>query len=129
MDFFLRLALYLTTPCIVSSFAKAFRANNVSLLVESQLLQSPFPYDFPDQSHAGDKLFPMEQCQGLTLEEAAIDQLSQWMSAGKLTTQQLVTCYDQRIEQTDGYTKLVASSCLSLSLSVTDGLQVHRLLL
>lgn len=118
MNFFVRLALYLITPLIISSLAEALKADNGSFLSDSQLLQNSKPYEFPDQSQPGDRLFPMEHCQGLTLEEATIDQLQQWMSAGKLTTQQLVTCYLQRIEQTDDYTKFVA---FLLSFTTTKG--------
>lgn len=45
----------------------------------------------------------MPQCQGITLEEATIDQLQQYMSDGNLTSVQLVTCYLQRIWQTQEY--------------------------
>jgi len=43
----------------------------------------------------------------LTLEEATIDQMQAAMSRGKLTSQQLVMCYMQRIYQTDQYIKYV----------------------
>ncbi|OCK99635.1 glutamyl-tRNA amidotransferase subunit A [Cenococcum geophilum 1.58] len=48
-------------------------------------------------------LFPMPSCYGFTLEEATIDQMQAAMSRGKLTSQQLVMCYMQRIYQTDQY--------------------------
>lgn len=114
MNFLMRLVLYSTTASIIPIFAEALKAANGSFLANSQLLENPLPYDFPNWSQSGDMLFPMEQCQGLTLEEATIDQMQQWMSSGKLTTQQLVTCYLQRIEQTDGYTRFMASFPLSL---------------
>ena len=74
-------------------------------LASSQVVENLFPNDFPDQSQSGERLFPMRDCQGLKLEEATIDQLQQWMRAEKLTTQQLVACYLQRIDQTDGYVR------------------------
>ena len=52
-------------------------------------------------------LFPMPSCYGFTLEEATIDQMQAAMSRGKLTSQQLVMCYMQRIYQTDQYIKYV----------------------
>ena len=73
----------------------------------SQVVQNPFSYDFPDHSQFGGKLFPMKLCQNLTLEEATIEQLQQLMSLKQLTTQQLVTCYVQRITQTNGYVRYV----------------------
>ncbi|KAL9636501.1 MAG: hypothetical protein Q9164_002784 [Protoblastenia rupestris] len=76
-------------------------------LASSQVVENLFPNDFPDQSQSGERLFPMRDCQGLKLEEATIDQLQQWMRAEKLTTQQLVACYIQRIDQTDGYVRSI----------------------
>ena len=69
-----------------------------------QTLQSPFPYDYPNQDDANTaELFPMPKCRGLTIEEASIDQLQQYMADGKLSSQQLAVCYMQRIWQTDDY--------------------------
>ncbi|EMC96405.1 hypothetical protein BAUCODRAFT_148022 [Baudoinia panamericana UAMH 10762] len=48
-------------------------------------------------------LFAMPQCHGITVEEATIDQLQQYLSQGNLTSQQLVVCYLQRVWQTDDY--------------------------
>ena len=74
-------------------------ANNAT-----QTLSSPFPYDFPDQNAANTSgLFPMPQCHGITIEEATIDQLQQYLSSGNITSQQLVVCYMQRMWQVDQY--------------------------
>ena len=63
---------------------------------------------FPLQQDADTTaLFPMPSCYGFTLEEATIDQMQAAMSRGKLTSQQLVMCYMQRIYQTDQYIKYV----------------------
>jgi len=85
------------------------RAGNASIdLAASQVLGNPFPYYFPDQNDSAN-LFPMESCNGITLEEATIDQLQDYMSNGKLTASQLTICYLQRQYQTDKYVKFVLS--------------------
>lgn len=67
-------------------------------------LQQPYPYSFPPQYAAGTPaLFPMPTCQGITLEEATIDQLSGYMNSGLLTSAQLLRCYLRRIQQVDEY--------------------------
>lgn len=73
-------------------------------LAAVQVLKAPFPYEFPKEDNRMD-LFPMPKCNGVTLEEATIDQLQDAMSTGLLTTQQIVLCYMQRIHQTDMYLK------------------------
>lgn len=77
---------------------------NASDLVQSQNLVSPFPYSFPDEIDVDD-LFPMPECNGLVLEEATVDQLQDAMSKGHLTSTEILMCYLQRIQQTNGYTK------------------------
>jgi len=47
----------------------------------------------------------MRQCHGLTIEEATIDQLQEYMSSRRLTSAQLAVCYLQRVFQTDEYIK------------------------
>lgn len=70
----------------------------------SQLLLHPYPFDFPNDATANSTaLFPMPTCHGITIEEATIDQLQQYLSQGSLTSQQLALCYLQRIWQTDDY--------------------------
>ena len=91
----------------LSKPANAAEDHNSTDLAMSQILQVPFPYDFPDQNESGAKLFPMGQCHGLRLEEATIDQLQQWMSSQELTARELADCYFQRVLQTDGYIRLV----------------------
>ena len=88
-----------------SSIFESLNFASIPFLQEQpQILQSPFPYDFPDQKAAHTaNLFPMPQCHGLTIEEATINQLQQYMSEGSLTSQQLAICYLQRIWQTNEY--------------------------
>jgi amidase len=80
----------------------------------SQTIETPFPYDFPNMETPLN-LFPMPLCNGLTLEEATIDQLQEAMNNGRLTSTDLVTCYLQRIYQTDSYVKYVNLHDLLLS--------------
>ena len=84
-------------------------------LAVSQVLGAPFPYYFPEHNRTN-SLFPMEMCNGVTLEEATIDQLQDYMSNGKLTTSQLVMCYLQRQYQTDGYVEYVSFSASLLQM-------------
>jgi amidase len=77
----------------------------------SQNLDAPFPYYFPNQDEAGTPvLFPMPPCHGITLEEATIDQLQDYMNQGVLTSVQLAMCYLERYWQTNGYIKYVRTS-------------------
>ena len=83
---------------------------NATHLVESQDLSSPFPYEFPflgNVSELDAARFPMPQCTGLTLEEATIDQLQDFMRSGQLSSAQIAMCYLQRIYQVDPYIKYV----------------------
>jgi len=86
------------------------RAVNASIdLATSQVLENPSPYYFPNQNDPS-TLFPMESCNGVTLEEATVDQLQDYMSNGKITASQLAMCYLQRQYQTESYVKLVQYS-------------------
>jgi amidase len=76
--------------------------------IASQVLSSPSKYDFPilqSNSSKDSGQFPMPQCHGITLEEATIDQLQDYMVNGNITSVQIAMCYMQRILQTDEYTK------------------------
>ena len=96
-----------------------YNSANFSDLAASEVLNEPFPYYFPDQNDTAN-LFPMPQCNGITLEEATIDQLHQYMSQGQLTSVQLIICYMQREYQTREYIKYVLSA-----ISPTGGQDVH----
>lgn len=99
----------ITIPTVAST-PESSKCNG-SDLASSQVLETSFPYYFPIQGNRTD-LFPMPPCNGLTLEETTIDQLQDAMNHGKLTSSQLVTCYLQRIYQTNNYIKYVFSSGL-----------------
>lgn len=77
-------------------------SNNPADLAVAQVLEAPFPFEFPNKGNGTD-LFPMPKCNGIRLEEATIDQLQDAMNTGLLTTSQVVICYMQRIYQTDMY--------------------------
>jgi amidase len=74
-------------------------------LLDVQTYWNPSVYDFPVLGTNGSSLFPMRPCHGIQLEEATIDDLQEYLSAGKLTTLQLLHCYLDRIFQTDSYLK------------------------
>lgn len=78
---------------------------NVSDFGAAQVVQDPFPYDFPDIDAAPAALFPMPDCHGITLEEATVDQLQAAMSAGSLSSLEILNCYLDRITQTNSYVK------------------------
>jgi amidase len=78
---------------------------NASDFGAAQVLQNPFPYDFPNMDAAPIALFPMPSCHGITLEEATIEQLQDAMSHGKLTSVQILNCYLARVSQTNSYCK------------------------
>jgi amidase len=83
---------------------------NATQIIESQELESPYPYEFPvlQNGSLGDSgQFPMPLCHGFKLEEATIDQLQQALSNGVLTSVKLAICYINRIYQTDGYIRCV----------------------
>jgi amidase len=83
---------------------------NASQIIETQELESPYPYEFPvlqNGSLADSGQFPMPLCHGFKLEEATIDQLQQALSNGTLTSVKLAMCYLKRIYQTDGYIRYV----------------------
>ena len=77
---------------------------NASDLISSQDLNSPLPYEFPDQRNV-ENLFPMPDCNGVVLEEATVDSLQDAMNKGHLTSTTIAMCYLQRVYQTNGYIK------------------------
>nr|POE53370.1 putative amidase [Quercus suber] len=71
---------------------------------QSQILTTPFPYDFPDQDKQDtSELFPMPKCHGINIKEAKIDQLQEYLVEERLSSVQLVGCYLQRYWQTNDY--------------------------
>ncbi|KAG9229622.1 amidase signature domain-containing protein [Amylocarpus encephaloides] len=92
--------------CASAGLVHGEKKVNASQIVESQTLDSPYPYEFPalqNGSSASRGQFPMPLCYGFTLEEATIDQLQAAMSNGTLTSVKIALCYVQRILQTDEY--------------------------
>lgn len=88
-------------------------------LVDSQIVNDPYPYHFPKLGTEGSKLFPMKDCMGFKLEEASIDDIQKQYKNGTFTTVELVTCYLDRIVQTQQYLKYV-SAHLSLLPNTQD---------
>ncbi|KAH7071588.1 glutamyl-tRNA amidotransferase subunit A [Paraphoma chrysanthemicola] len=88
-----------------TSWASTYASpQNATSFLEVDPLQQPFPYYFPPQGAADTPgLFPMLPCQGVTLEEATIDQLQSYMRNGTLTATSLLKCYLRRVRQVDEY--------------------------
>lgn len=81
---------------------------NTSSILNIDPLQQPYPYYFPPQDAKNTAaLFPMPSCFGVTLEEATIDQLADYMGNGMLTSSQLLRCYLRRVQQVDEYVNSV----------------------
>lgn len=77
---------------------------NLTDVLSIDPLLDPFLYYFPSEDAVGSStLFPMPTCQGITLEEATIDQLQGYMSDGTLTSSALLKCYLRRVRQVDEY--------------------------
>ena len=53
--------------------------------------------------HNSSSPFPMPLCNGVKIEDETVEALQRWMILGNLTSQDLVKCYLERIEQTNGY--------------------------
>jgi amidase len=99
-------ALSIASNLIPSSAAYKLPISNTSQLIGSQILESPYPYEFPvlqNGSLEDSGQFPMPLCHTFKLEEATIDQLQQELSSGRLSSVELALCYLRRIYQTDGY--------------------------
>ena len=64
-----------------------------------------FPQQAPGSTQPQVFLFP--PCGNFALEEASIDDMQDAMANGTLSAQQLLTCYTQRVYQTQGYVKQV----------------------
>lgn len=50
-----------------------------------------------------EELFPMDTCNGITLNDATIDQLQDYFEKGVLTSEDVVRCYLDRYFQVDPY--------------------------
>ncbi|KAL9115075.1 MAG: hypothetical protein Q9227_000869 [Pyrenula ochraceoflavens] len=101
----LRKGFMFTAIIFPATFAAKFSApeSNDANFITSQLLEEPFPFDYPNVNAAPESLFPMASCRNFTLAEATIDQLQSAMSQGQLTAVDIVDCYIERVEQTNGY--------------------------
>jgi amidase len=89
---------------VALSLVSVVGAQNASTVLNVDPLQQPYPYYFPPQDAASTSaLFSMPVCQGITLEEATIDQLADYMRNGVLSSAQLLRCYLRRIHQVDDY--------------------------
>lgn len=99
---------------IVASAAFFYRPSSAGRIMpdtigfaNSQILNDPFPYYFPQENGSATRLFAMPLCYGVKIEEATIEELQTYLADGSLTSVQLVTCYTQRSFQTAEYIKSV----------------------
>ena len=103
-DYFNTMHRRITGLAVLGLAFGAGAQQNASNVLNIDPLQQPFPYYFPPQDAANSSaLFPMPTCQGITLEEATIDQLQGYMGNGLLTAAQLLRCSLRRIQQIDHY--------------------------
>ena len=97
-------AIHFSLSAHATAVSHGAKYSNASDLVFSQTLESPFPYEFPDERDP-ENLFPMPECNGLVQEEATVDFLQHAIETGQLTSTDLALCYLQRIYRTNSYTK------------------------
>jgi hypothetical protein len=108
--FFLSLATHIRASTIIlansSITASSLDSYNASDPITSQILDSPFPYNFPNiLTPDPADLFPMPVCNGFMLEEATIDEMQDAMAKGQLTSVQIAMCYLRRVWQVDEYVR------------------------
>lgn len=74
----------------------------------SQLLNHSFLNQYPLQNITSDpvrSLNTVDLCNGVTIEEATIDELQGYLSDGRLTSIQLTTCYIRRVFELERFSK------------------------
>lgn len=108
--FFLSLATHIRAPMIIlansSITASSLDSYNASDPITSQILDSPFPYNFPKiLTPDPADLFPMPACNGFMLEEATIYEMQDAMAKGQLTSVQIAKCYLRKVWQVDEYVR------------------------
>lgn len=97
-----------TSTYALQDLASVQDYQDTALQIDNQTLQNPFDFQFPLLQNANSTaLFPMRSCNGITLEEATIDQLQDYMSHGRLTAEKIVRCYVERNYQVDEFCKYV----------------------
>lgn len=97
--------LVVTVIFTLGSSARVF-----SVFASNGTSGNEYSYEFPTLGNPNDTeldRFPMRDCYGFKLEEATIDILQEAMNRRHLTAQQIVSCYQQRILQTDEYLRFV----------------------
>ena len=101
------LALAAATGLAAGSVAASQHPRQFDNLASSQVLNNPFPYQFPENGSDGAQLFPVEKCFGINFEEISIDKLQELQQDGKLNSQKIATCYLKRIYQVEDYVNAV----------------------
>lgn len=83
LTFLLLLCANFATSTKADSFKNGFGVNNNNFTSTS------------------DSSFLMPLCNGIDIEDATVDDLQRWMTLGQLSSQDLVSCYLARIDQTN----------------------------
>lgn len=104
---------------VINAFIFALNSSGrvLPVVANNGSLENEYTYVFPTLGNLNDTdldRFQMRDCYGFKLEETTIDLLQEAMNGGRLTVQQIVSCYQQRILQTDGYIKFVFSERASM---------------
>jgi amidase len=86
-----------------SSWAASGGQQNLPSVLGNFPLQQPYSYSSLQDVGNLSALFLMPTCGEVVLEEATIDQLTEYMSTGSLTSVQILECYTERICQVDQY--------------------------
>lgn len=100
----LKMPFSLLVSIVIAFLATLTTAQNATVdLASAQVLADPLPHYYPNEDAPATDIFPMPACQGLTLEEATIDQLQEYMDSGSLCAVDLVNCYFARYSQVNNY--------------------------
>lgn len=79
-----------------------------AVLDGSKLLNHTFLYQYPLRDITSDtarSLNTLNLCNGVTIEEATIYELQNYLSKGRLTSEQLTACYIRRIFEVERFIK------------------------
>jgi amidase len=83
--------------------AISWAANGLPSVLGNFPPQEPYPYSSLQDAANISELFSMPTCGGVVLEEATIDQLTGYLSTGRLTSVQILECYVERFHQVDEF--------------------------
>lgn len=101
--------LILFLALVSSSYSAYVNSRNTCVSYQDVLtfLESAALDYFPNKEEDATELFPMSPCNGVTIEDATIDELQEAMEEGSLTSVELLWCYLERIHQVEEYVTYV----------------------